>query len=108
MKSSFMIFVVCLLGLGSPDGDYCELQGAVYIEKVAAFADYRVYAEPTEEFADFLVYKEEVASFADEPGVWYFTEVRDEASFIIYMEETPAFADFTLSYTKFRADAGCP
>jgi hypothetical protein len=107
MKISLLLLAVCLFGFSGQDEDYCNLQGAVFIEKTAAFADYRVFIEPTIEFADLRVYKEEVASFADEAGVWYFTEVKDEASFSIYLEDSPNFADFSLAYTRFRTDAGC-
>ncbi len=89
-------------------GDYCELKGLVFVEKTAAFADHRVYVEKTEAFADMKIYKEDVANFADEAGVWHFTEVKSEADFSIYLENTPDFADFSLFYTSYRADAGCP
>jgi hypothetical protein len=108
MKLSFLLCIVVFFSLTPREHDHCELKGAVYIEKTAAFADYKVYVEPTEDFADMMVYKEEVVTFADEAGVWYFTEVREEASFSIHLEDNPDFADFSIFYTKFRADAGCP
>ncbi len=92
----------------TPVVDYCELKGQVFIERKAAFADYKVYIEPTEDFADLYIYKEDVAHFATENGSWYITEVKANADFSIYLEASPDFADFSIFYTSFRADAGCP
>ena len=87
--------------------DICDLQGAVYVEEVAAFAKYRVFVEDIENFADFVVFKEDNEAFANEPGHWYFTDVRGFADFTIYLEEVKGFADFSIAYTEFRTTAGC-
>jgi len=87
--------------------DYCKLKGAVYIEEVANFANFRVFIQEVEAFADMKVFKEEAETFATEAGYWYFTDVRGFADFTIYLEEVPGFADFSIAYTEFRASAGC-
>lgn len=86
---------------------YCELYGAVYIEEVAAFADFKVYVEEIESFAKMVVYKEDVESFADRPGFWYFTDVKAFADFTIALEQNQGLADFSMAYTDFRSAAGC-
>ena len=95
----------------SPDGvaapEVCELQGSVYLEPVAAFADHQVLVREVEAFADLVVYKEEAARYADRPGHWYLTEVKAFADFSIHVEEVEALADFTIAYTTFRSAAGC-
>ena len=109
MKITFLLFLTSLLSwhVSEVTPDYCELKGQVFIEKSAAFADYKVYVEQTEDFADLFVYKEEVASFATEAGSWHFTQVKSEADISIYLEASPDFADFSIFYTPFLADAGC-
>ena len=90
-----------------PAQDYCDLHGVVYVEQVAAFADYRVYVEETESFADLVVYRENAELNADRAGHWHFTDVKSLADFSIYLEEVPGFADFSIAYTDFQAAAGC-
>jgi len=87
--------------------DYCKLKGAVFIEEVANFADYRVFIEDVEAFAQMNIFKEEAETFATEPGYWYFTDVRGFADFSIYIEDVKGFADFTIAYTEYRSSAGC-
>ncbi|TAE46909.1 MAG: hypothetical protein EAZ89_19090 [Bacteroidetes bacterium] len=87
--------------------EYCYLEGAVYVEEVAAFAKYRVYVQDIESFADLVVYREESESFADAPGRWYITDNRAFADFSIHIEEVENFADFSIAYTDFRSAAGC-
>lgn len=87
--------------------DPCQLKGSVFVETVANFADYRVYMEPVEAFAQLKVYKESAPTFAQEPGEWYFTDVKGFADFTIYIEPVKNFADFTLAYTDYRQSAGC-
>ncbi len=91
----------------NPANEYCELYGAVFIEEVAGFANYRVHVEDVEAFADMLVFKEDALSFANEPGHWFVTDVRAFADFTIYVEEVKGFADFSVFYTDFRTTAGC-
>jgi len=87
--------------------DYCQLKGAVYIETVANFADYRVFVEEVEAFAQMAIFKEEAETFASEPGYWYFTDVRGFADFTIFVEDVKGFADFSIAYTEYRSSAGC-
>lgn len=87
--------------------EYCGLQGAVYVEEVAAFAKYRVFVEDIESFADMVVFKEDSEAFANEPGHWYFTDVRGFADFTIYIEDVKGFSDFSIAYTEFRTTVGC-
>lgn len=87
--------------------EYCKLMGAVYVENVAAFANYRVFVEEIESFADMVVFKEDSEGFANEPGHWYFTDVRGFADFTIYVEDVKGFADFSIAYTEFRTTVGC-
>lgn len=86
---------------------HCRLFGAVYVEEVEAFADYRVYVEDVEAFADVVVYRQNVEAFATEAGQWYFTDVEAFADFTIYLESTKAFADFSIHYTTSESSAGC-
>ena len=90
-----------------PAAEPCELQGAVYVENVAGFADYKVYVEEFESFAKMNVYKESNPAFANEPGHWYFTEIRSEADFVIFLEPVQNFADFSIFYIDFPTAAGC-
>ena len=87
--------------------NFCKLKGAVYIEEVANFANYRVFVEEVEAFAQLNVFKEEAETFATEAGYWYFTDVRGFADFTIYIEDVKGFADFTIAYTEYRSSAGC-
>lgn len=87
--------------------EICELQGMVYVESVAGFADYRVYVEEVEAFSQMLVFREENPAFATGVGHWAFTENRIEADFTIYWETVPSFADFAIFYTDFPTAAGC-
>ena len=87
--------------------DFCKLKGAVYIEEVANFANYRVFVEEVEAFAQLKVFKEEAETFATEAGYWYFTDVRGFADFTIYIEDVKGFADFSIAYTEYRSSAGC-
>lgn len=87
--------------------EYCGLRGAVYVEDVAAFAKYRVFVEDIESFADLVVFKEDSEGFANDPGHWYFTDVRGFADFTIYIEDVKGFADFSIAYTEFRTTVGC-
>ncbi|MEM0999346.1 MAG: DUF6150 family protein [Bacteroidota bacterium] len=89
------------------DRDPCELQGAVFIEEVESFADYRVFRENVEGFADLLVFREQARTFADRPGLWYFTDNRAMADFTIAFTETQGFDDFSVFFTDFKSIAGC-
>ncbi|MEZ4772972.1 MAG: hypothetical protein R3D00_07310 [Bacteroidia bacterium] len=90
-----------------PIKDICELYGAVYVEEVAAFANYKVFVEEIESFADFVVFREDTEAFANEPGHWFFTDVKGFANFTIFVEPVKGFADFSVAYTDFRTAVGC-
>ncbi|MEM7655217.1 MAG: hypothetical protein AAF399_03745 [Bacteroidota bacterium] len=116
MKSVFtaILLGICCLpviaGNAQPDTpprNICQLYGAVFIETVAAFADYRVYVNDIESFADLVVYKQDTRAFADRPGHWYVTDTKAFAVFVIYVEEVEGFADFSIAYTTFQTAAGC-
>lgn len=108
-------FSPILFGLATPGPqssastppDFCKLRGAVYVEDVAAFANYRVFVEDIESFADMVVFKEDSEGFANDPGHWFFTDVRGFADFTIYIEDVKGFADFSIAYTEFRTTVGC-
>ncbi|MEZ4686220.1 MAG: DUF6150 family protein [Bacteroidia bacterium] len=107
-----MLFISVLLALLSPTApapaaDICELQGPVFIETVAGFADYKVFVEEFEYHAALNVYRESNPAFANEAGHWYFTDIRSEAAFSVFFEKVPGFADFSIYYTDFPTAAGC-
>lgn len=87
--------------------DPCQLQGAVFVESVEAFATYKVFVEDVESFADLRVYKEGTRGFADKPGRWYFTDNRAFADFTVAFVSVKAFAQFSIYYTEFQSLAGC-
>jgi hypothetical protein len=87
--------------------DPCQLKGAVYIEQVESFADYKVFVEDVEGFADLLVFKEQARGFADRPGLWYITDVRGFADFTVAFTTVKGFANFSIYYTDFKSIAGC-
>lgn len=87
--------------------DPCTLYGAVYVEEVESFADYRVFREEDEGFSDLIVFKEQARSFADRNGLWYFTDVRGFADFTISFTEVRGFADLNVHFTEFKSLAGC-
>jgi len=109
-----LIWLVCLAGLWEvsfslpkTQPDYCQLQGAVFIEPVAGFADYRVFVQEVESFANLVVYKEPSEAFANQPGMWFITDTKAFSDFSIFIEDVEAFSDFTIAYTPFRNAAGC-
>ncbi|RMG55432.1 MAG: hypothetical protein D6722_27780 [Bacteroidetes bacterium] len=91
----------------SPQPDYCELSGAVYVVQTAAFADYRVFVYDVEGLADMVIFKENAEFLAQAPGHWFFTDVQAFADFTIYLEQTESFADFGIAFTPFSTAAGC-
>lgn len=93
--------------VAAPTADICELRGVVFIESVAAFADYRIFVEDTEGFAELVVFKEDAEAFANEPGHWFFTDNKGFADFTVYVEDVKGFADFSIAYSDFRTAAGC-
>lgn len=106
-----LIFILIMGFLLVPDlkaqPAYCQLSGAVFVEKDAAKVQYRVFLEPSESFADMLVYQASNALFADKPGNWFFTDARAQANiFIIFVNERSK-ADFSIHYTETESFAGC-
>lgn len=91
-----------------PSGvDICSLKGAVYVEEVESFAQYKVFVDDVESFADLVVFKEQAAAFADRPGLWYLTDVRAFADFTVAFTDVKGFADFSIYFTEFKTLAGC-
>ncbi len=87
--------------------DPCTLYGAVFVEEVESFADYKIFREEDEGFSDLIVFKEQARSFADRNGLWYFTDVRGFADFTIAFTEVQGFADLNVHFTEFKSLAGC-
>ena len=87
--------------------DFCSLKGAVYVEEVESFANFKVYVEDVESFADLIVFKEQARAFADRPGLWHFTDVRAFADYSVAFTPTKAFADFSVYFSEFKSLAGC-
>lgn len=118
MKPFLLALAVFLLGgmTGSgnvdevlPKGqiDPCNLYGAVFVEQVESFADYKVFKEDDEVFSDLIVFREQAKSFADRNGLWFFTDVKGFADFTIAFTEVRGFADFSVHITEFKSLAGC-
>lgn len=113
LKLLFLLILGPLLGSmtlplqSGPGVDPCTLRGAVFVEEIESFADFRVFKESVEAFADVLIFQEQARSFADRPGLWYFTDVRAQADFTIAFTETQGFADFSVFFTDFKSIAGC-
>lgn len=87
--------------------DFCNLRGAVFIEEVESFADYRIFQEDVEAFADMLVFREQARSFADRSGLWFITTNRAFADFTVAFTDVKGFADFSVFFTDFKSIAGC-
>ncbi|HEX2901339.1 MAG TPA: DUF6150 family protein [Bacteroidia bacterium] len=105
---AYMAIVQPLDRLGAQAAvDPCQLQGAVFVEEVEAFATYRVYLEDVENFADLRVFKESVRGFADKPGRWHFTDTKAFADFTVAFVNVRARADFSIYYTEFQSLSGC-
>ena len=85
-----------------------ELAGQVYVTTNRQLADYRV-AKIDEATPSYLrVFEEQMVTSEKLPGRWYFTNSLAAADFTIYWEDQPAFADFTVTFTPFWDEAGCP
>jgi hypothetical protein len=106
---SLFTSIISPLGLNDVKSiDFCELHGAVYIEKEnRSLADFIVYKEESEGSARFWVYEEYSRTYADRPGMWYFVQNRGLADFVIYIEEEAGMADFSIFFTETAAFAGC-
>lgn len=110
MLSSFIFLVQILLISENPASqpDFCELYGAVYVEKEDAnLAQYSVYIQDSEAFAQVLVFEEDSRTYADKPGRWYFVNNRGMADFVIYYVGEEGLADFSIYFTDVASFAGC-
>ena len=88
--------------------DFCELKGAVYIERQdPSFAQFSVYIEESEAFAQYLVFKEDSRTYADRPGLWYIVENRGMADFTVFITEEAGMADFSIYFTETASFADC-
>lgn len=107
-------FIIVFLGLITLSGtasaqsiNFCDLYGAVYVEKDPYNAHFIVYLEETEGSADVLVYKEDNKLFADRKGIWHMTDNKGLADFIVFFEKNRRNADFSIYYTDVESFAGC-
>ena len=105
MINALYVMVFSLFGIQNQE--YCKLQGAVYIEESAKFANYIVYEDDSEAFADKLIYEEINKLFADKPGKWFFVESKGLAEFTVYFTEDRGKAHFTVYFTESDTFAGC-
>ena len=101
------LYLILFSLIGTQNQEYCKLQGAVYIEESAKFANYIVYEEDSEAFADMLIYEEINKLFADKPGKWHFVESKGLAEFTVYFTEDRGKAHFTVYFTESENFAGC-
>ena len=79
----------------SESKELCRRLESVFIEKDAAFDDYRVYVEEDKQHAKLKVFKEETKAFATAIGAWHFTDIRALADVAIYIKDVRAIADIT-------------
>ena len=100
------LYALCLMGQAQ-DRSYCQLQGPVYVEESAVYAQYKVYLEASEAFAELLVYKTQNQLFADRPGLWFMTPTKAQARFTIAFVTDKAAADFSIFYIDQESFAGC-
>jgi hypothetical protein len=110
MLTSFILLVFSFINPSEPvsQPDFCELKGAVYVEKNDAnMAQFSVYIQESEAFAQVLVFEEDSRTYADKPGLWYFVENPGMADFIIYYVEEEGMADFSIYFTDIASFAGC-
>jgi len=117
MKHKFIrriVIVIFLLMVGnSPfvfsgqQVEFCKLFGAVYIEKSAVDADFRVYEEESEAFCDIKIFEVESRIYADREGLWYFTDTKEFADFTVFFEPKRGLADFSVYFIDVESFAGC-
>ena len=90
--------------------DYCNIYGAVYLERDPKYkrdASFTVFLEEDEAFANMIVYRENNKLFADATAVWYLTPSKAFADHILYVTDNRNLADFTVHYTDVRSFAAC-
>jgi hypothetical protein len=101
------ILVVMATPLLAQQRDFCDLYGAVMIEKNLSQAQYKVYIEKSEAFADLPVFQTANGLFADRSGLWYMTASRAQAKFTIAIVAEKSMADFSIFYIDNESFAGC-
>jgi len=101
------ILVVMSTPLLAQQRDFCDLFGAVMIEKNLSQAQYKVYIEKSEAFADLPVFQTANGLFADRSGLWYMTASRAQAKFTIAIVAEKSMADFSIFYIDNESFAGC-
>jgi hypothetical protein len=92
------------------DAEFCQIFGAVYLERdprQRGFCAFAAYEEPDEAFADLAVFKEDNRLFADQSGLWYIAPSRAFADYVVFVTPTRGQADFSIFYTPTRSFAGC-
>ena len=106
-----LILILVIIGnspsVFSAQVDFCKLFGAVYIEKKANLADFRVYEEESEAFCDIKIFEVESRVYADHEGLWYFTDTKAFADFTVYFEPKKGLADFSVYFIDIESFAGC-
>ncbi len=109
MKVIAITFLGLMLSLAAnaQSRSVCDIFGAVYEEKEAYRADYRVYIEEDEYSADLIVFKEDNELMADKTGLWYFVKYRNFATFTVCFVKERGQANFTVYFTEIDAEARC-
>lgn len=112
-KRRIILIAALFLSGGSPsvlsgqEVDFCQLFGAVYVEKNPQQADFRVFREESEVFSTVKVFLVDDRLYADGEGLWHITNKRSFADFTIYYESKRGLADFTVFFTDVESFAGC-
>lgn len=94
----------------SVDRDYCDIYGAVYLERDPRYkntASKIVFLNEEEAFANMVVYRENNKLFADGTAIWYITPNKAFANHILYVTDQRYQADFTVYFTDVRSSATC-
>lgn len=94
----------------SVDRDYCDIYGAVYLERDPRHkntASRIVFLGEEEAFANLVVYRENNKLFADATGIWFITPNKAFANHILYVTDQRHQADFTVYFTDVRSSATC-
>ena len=87
--------------------EFCDVYGAVYLEKDRRLANVVVYVEESEAFAQLSVFRTDNVLFADRSGLWHVVDHPQLARYRVYVVDNRAFADFTVFFTDVESFAGC-
>lgn len=90
--------------------DYCDIYGAVYLERDPRYkntASRIVFLNEEEAFANLVVYRENNKLFADVTAIWFITPNKAFANHILYVTDQRHQADFTVYFTDVRSSATC-